>query len=149
MHLPPGNGQRLIEVPFTKAAQPFFASMYNRTSSSSTIQRQSEQKREREEKCCAQVVHACQGKPRQLQVLQKLAEGLHPNQAAKVLGIKPSTMSTHTNAIYGECRIAWEVPDKEQVNYRFIQAKFANYFPDSASISSVVKNAIQNNSEED
>jgi CRISPR-associated protein Csx14 len=146
MHLPPNTGQRLIEVPFTRAAQPFFAFMHNRASSS-TIQTQSEQKRERDNKNCTQVVQAFQRKPRQLQVLQALAEGLHPTQAAIKLGIKPSTINTHTGAIYDECRIAWEIPDKEQVNYRFVQAKFAHYFSNAASIASAEEKAIQHNSE--
>lgn len=125
MHVPPGNGQCLIEVPFARAVQPLLSSVLQR-SPSTTIQTQREQRRQEEEQRCQQVVGVLTEKPRQ--VLRLLAQGLHPSKAAEVLGIKPSTMSTHTSTIYSECRNAWEVPDHEQVNYRFVQAKFANYF---------------------
>lgn len=124
MHLPPDVGQRLIEVPFTCAAQPFLSLMANR-SPSAIIQTQREELQAEEQKCCQDVIDALTDKP--LQVLRLIAQGMHPSKAAAVLKIKQSTISTHTNAIYQECRNAWNVPEKEQVNYRYVQMKFARY----------------------
>ena len=131
MHLPLGNGQRLIEVPFARAAQPFFARSLHYTPST-TIQTQQEQRQAENKKHCDQVVTALTDKP--YQVLRAIAQGLHPNDVAKKLGIKPSTIQTHINVIYRECRNAWDLPETVQVNYLFIQARFAGYFPDEGSI---------------
>jgi CRISPR-associated protein Csx14 len=131
MHLPPGNGQRLIEVPFARAAQPVLALMLNQTPSA-TIQVQHEQQKAEERKRCKQVVDALTDKPRQ--VLRELARGVHPNDAAKILGIKSSTLSHHTNTIYQECRIAWNIPGNLRVDYHVVQARFAGYFSDEESI---------------
>ncbi|MBV9230777.1 MAG: histidine kinase [Chloroflexi bacterium] len=140
MHLPPQDGQRLIEVPFARAAQPLLASMLNRTPSA-TIQTHHEQRKAEEQKYCKQVVEALKDKPRQ--VLRALAQGMHPNQAAAALNIKPSTISTYTNVIYQTCRNVWGLPDNVQVNYLFVQARFADYFPDEESITDPRKKEIQ------
>lgn len=124
MHISPGDGRQLIEVPFARAAQPFLALMLNRTPSD-TIQTQHEQQQAENRKCCQQVVDALTGK--QYEVLQALAQGKRPEEVADVLGIKPSTISRHTNVIYQECRNAWGLSDKPTVNYLFVQARFANY----------------------
>jgi CRISPR-associated protein Csx14 len=144
MHLPPEIGQRLIEVPFTRAAQPFLALMLNR-SPSATIQAQRDEQRAEEQKRCQRVVDALTEKPRQ--VLQLIAQGMHPSEAAVALGIKSSTISTHASAIYQECRNVWNVPEKEQVNYRYVQMKFANYMPDADSVDDIQIKEIQTSSE--
>lgn len=124
MHVPPGE-QSLIEVPFARAVQPLLALMLNRTPSA-TIETQHEQQRVAEEQCCKQVMDALTDKPRQ--VLRALAQGFHPQEVATELSIKPSTLSSHTNTIYRECRNAWNVSDNIRVDYHFVQAKFAHYF---------------------
>jgi CRISPR-associated protein Csx14 len=144
MHVPPGEGQCLIEVPFTRAAQPFLARKFNLTPSD-TIQTQREQRKEEEKKCCEQVVNKLKDKP--YQVLYALAQGLHPNNAATALGIKPSTISTYTSVIYQECRNAWNVPGTERVDYLFVRWKFADYSFDEESISADRKKEIQTGSE--
>ncbi len=144
MHLPTGVGQRLIEVPFTRAAQPFFSLMVNR-SPSAMIQTQREEQRAADLHRCQQVIDALTDKPRQ--VLQLIARGMHPSEAAATLRIKPSTISSHTNAIYQECRNAWNVPEKEQVNYRYVQMKFANYTLDGDSVTDPHTKEIQTSSE--
>lgn len=124
MHVPAQYGQRLIKVPFASAAQPVLAWMLNH-SSSATIQRCDEQRKAEEQQRCRQVVGALKGKARQ--VLQTLARGMHPNEVAVALGIKPSTISSYTNTIYQLCRNAWNVPENVQVNYLFVQARFSDY----------------------
>ncbi len=140
MHASPQDGQRLIEVPFARAAQPVLASMLNRPPSA-TIQTYHEQRKAEEQKRCKQVVDTLKGKP--LQVLQALAQGMHPNEVATALNIKPSTISTYTNPIYQTCRNSWNLPDNVQVNYLFVQARFADYFPNDKSITYSRKKDIQ------
>jgi len=82
MHLSPGVGQRLIEVPFPRAAQPVLALMLNR-SPSATIQTQREEQKVEEQQRCQQVVDALKNKPRQ--VLRLLAQGMHPTEVAEAL----------------------------------------------------------------
>jgi len=144
MHFPSGVEQRLIEVPFTRAAQPFFSLMLNR-SPSAIIQTQREAQKAEELKHCQQVINTLTDKPRR--VLHLIAQGMHPSEAATALGIKPSTISSHTSAIYQECRNTWNVPEKEQVNYRYVQMKFANYILDGESVTDVQAKEIQASSE--
>ncbi|MBA2680967.1 MAG: hypothetical protein H0U76_21545, partial [Ktedonobacteraceae bacterium] len=134
MHIAPGDGRRLIAVPFARAAQPFLASMVNRTPSA-TIQTQREQQQREEHQRCQQVIDALKDGPRR--ALQALAQGLHPDDVAKMLDLKPSTISFYTTEIYQLCRNAWDIPpgQRQRIDYRFIQIKFADYFHDAYNIS--------------
>jgi CRISPR-associated protein Csx14 len=127
MHLPPECGQSLIDVPFERAVQPLLSSLLN-GSPSATIQERGEQKRSADEQRCTQVYQALS--PKQRQMLRELARGRHPSQAADLLEITPATLSSHTKSIYHECRIAWEIPDEQQVNYQTVQLLFNGFrFP--------------------
>ena len=127
MHIAPEDERRLIEVPFARAAQPFLALMLNR-SPSDTILTQREQQKAEEQEHCKAVVDALADKP--LQVLRVMAQGLHPHEVADTLHIKASTVSHYATEIYQECRNAWNVPENIRVDYRFVHAKFADYFYD-------------------
>ncbi|MBV9690938.1 MAG: hypothetical protein JO202_14665 [Ktedonobacteraceae bacterium] len=124
MHVAPEDGRRLIEVPFARAAQPFLALMLNR-SPADTIQTQREQQKAEEQRRCQQVVDEL--KDRDQEILQAIAQGLHPQAVADALHLDRSTVSYYTNRIYRECRNVWNVPEGIRMDYRFIQAKFANY----------------------
>ena len=80
MHLPSGNGQCLIEVPFARAAHPFLARQLNGTPAE-TIHKQREQGKAAEHDRCEQVVNAL--KDKHYQVLRALAQGLHPHEIAE------------------------------------------------------------------
>jgi len=125
MHVTSEDGRRLIEVPFARAAQPFLAMMLNRTPSD-TIQTQREQQKAEEQKRCQQVMDAL--KDRSQEILRAIAQGLHPHEVADTLHLDPSTISYYTNKIYRECRNVWDVSETVRVDYRFVQAKFADYF---------------------
>jgi len=132
MHVPPGIGQRLIDVPFARAVQPMLSSLLSR-STTAAIQNQREQIQQEELQRCEQVVRALTGK--QVLVLRALAAGLHPNEAAEQLDIRPSTCSKHASHIYRECRNIWNVPDEVRVEYQFLQTKFRFYpFPVEESV---------------
>ncbi len=128
MHGSPEDGRRLIEVPFARAAQPFLALMLNR-SPSDTIQTQREQRRAEEQKRCQQVADALNARSRE--VLQAIAQGLHPREVADALHLDSSTISYYTGKIYRECRNVWDVPQNLRLDYHFVQAKFAHYFYDT------------------
>lgn len=125
MHFAAVEGRRLIEVPFARAAQPFFALMLN-CSTSDTIQTQREQHAAEEQKRCQQVVTALSDRSRE--ILQALAQGLHPRQVAEKMCLDASTISYYTGKIYRECRNVWNVPENFRLDYHFVQAKFAQYY---------------------
>jgi CRISPR-associated protein Csx14 len=127
MHIEPGDGRRLIQVPFARAAQPFFAMMLNHTPSN-TIQTQREQQQAEDQKRCEQVYAVLNARTRE--VLDTIAQGCHPREVAEALHLDASTISYYTSKIYRECRNAWEVPEDMRLDYRFVQAKFAGYCPD-------------------
>jgi CRISPR-associated protein Csx14 len=127
MHITAGDGRKLIEVPFARAAQPLLAMMLNH-SPSATIQTQREQQKAEELKRCQQVMNALKDRPQE--ILRAIAQGLHPDEVADTLGIKASTVNFHTSKIYQECRNIWDVPENIRLDYRFVQAKFADYFND-------------------
>ncbi len=127
MHIGEEEGRRLIEVPFARAAQPFFAMMLNR-SPSDTIQTQRAQQRAEERRRCQQVVNVL--KDREREILQALAQGLHPHDVAGRLHLDASTISYYTHKIYRECRNTWDVPENIRLDYRFLQEKFADYYYD-------------------
>ena len=76
--------------------------------------------------CCQEVIDDLKEGPRK--VLQALAQGLHPNEVARMLGLKPSTISFYTTEIYQLCRNVWNIPPSQRIDYRFVQMKFADYF---------------------
>jgi CRISPR-associated protein Csx14 len=124
MHITPGDGRRLIEVPFARAAQPFFALMLNRTLSA-TIQTQQEQQKAEEHSRCRQVLNALN--KRSCDILFELARGLHPHEVATMLDLDQSTISYYSSKIYRECRNVWDVPEEMRLDYHFVQAKFSDY----------------------
>ncbi len=65
--------------------------------------------------------------PRQRDVLRAFAEGRRPDQVADYLTISLSTVNSHKTAILAECRNAWNLPDDEPLDYRFIRERFAGF----------------------
>lgn len=127
MHVGSEDGRRLIEVPFARAAQPFLALMLNR-SPSNIIQTQREQQKAEEQKRCQQVLDTLNARSRE--VLQAIAQGLHPHEVADALHLDSSTISYYAGKIYRACRNVWDVPENIRLDYHFVQAKFADYFYD-------------------
>ena len=128
LHLPADCGQRLIKVPFASAVLPVLASWLNHQPSVAIQEQQKQVKREEEQRC-AQVYHALS--PKRRQVLCALALAGHPSEAADLLGIQVKTLNWYATVIYRECRNAWEIPEKQEVNYQTVRRLFAGYrFPD-------------------
>jgi CRISPR-associated protein Csx14 len=116
LHAPPEVGIRLVPVPLAPwgayfpalraLAQPAPASPLDPTDSAR----------------CATVWKALT--PRQQEVVEALAQGWLPQEAADALSISLKTLDTHKTQILTECRIAWHLPEDEHLTYHFLQEKF-------------------------
>jgi CRISPR-associated protein Csx14 len=69
---------------------------------------------------------------RQRDVLQVLADGLHPQEAAEQLCITLKTLDSHKTEILAECRVAWALPEDERLTYHFLREKFGSWVAFSA-----------------
>lgn len=61
---------------------------------------------------------------RQTDVLFAFADGLNPQQVAERLFISIKTVDSHKTVILAECRNAWDLPEAEWLDYRFLADKF-------------------------
>jgi len=129
MHISPVESVSLIEIPFVPW-RTYFATLPEQedTSARAILRSQVAQIDAQEKKRCKQVEQALTKAP--LKVLRAFAKGMNPQQVADALYISPSTVSTHTSKIFQECRIAWEMPENQPLNYYFLREKFDNYFDD-------------------
>ena len=127
MHVQPEDGVQLIEVPFARLAQPILSHLLSsgHPGARTVIQSQNEQWEAEERAKCKQVVD--KASPSQRRVLRAYAQGLHPQKVAIQLCISPSTVSSHNNVLLRSCRNVWDIPEKERLDYRFLQTKFAHY----------------------
>lgn len=122
MHAPNAD-IKLIEGPFVALG----AYIYSPARSFHVVQEEQREKMEALERFrCAQIVE--QTTPAQLKILRTLAEGSNPRQVAERLQLTPATVSSHCTFLYSYCRGVWGIPPDERVDYRFLQAKFAEYF---------------------
>jgi CRISPR-associated protein Csx14 len=113
---------KLIEVPFVA-----LGAYISPTLSFHRVQEEQREKMETLERSrCIQVVK--QAKPSQLKILRAIAKGSHPSQVAKELELTVATVSSHCTTLYVYCREAWDIPRNEQIDYHFLQLKFAEYF---------------------
>jgi CRISPR-associated protein Csx14 len=61
---------------------------------------------------------------RQRDVVEALAAGRLPQEAADELAITLKTLDTHKTQILAECRVAWALPDDAYLTYHFLREKF-------------------------
>ena len=150
MHVRPEDGVQLIEVPLARMAQPLLPialdALHRRETESQSEQRatekpdkpdneqygvqrinaENEQVENEQRARCEQV---CQkASTARLKVLQALAKGMNPDQAAIHLNISVTTVRSHMNVLYGLIRNAWELPEKYPMNFRDLRILFGDYF---------------------
>jgi CRISPR-associated protein Csx14 len=124
MHAPPNAGIKLIQGQFIALG----AYIYNASQSFRTTQEEQQGQMDAQERvCCASVVR--DATPAQLKVLRAFARGLRPQQVATELCIAPVTVNTHKTALLTLCHNAWNIPFNERLDYHFLHARFAGYFP--------------------
>lgn len=129
MHTTPVESVSLIEIPFVPW-RTYFATLPEQddTSAEAILRSQVAQLDAQHKRRCKQVEQALT--KAQFKVLRTFAKGMNPQQVAQKLSISPSTVSTHTSKIFQECRIAWEMPESQPLNYYFLREKFERYFVD-------------------
>ena len=124
MHLPANTGFQLIKVPMLPWGRyfPFLRELAQPAAAGDVLARQRGVLDSAERKKCQAVIDLLTR--RQLDVLRQLAKGLHPDAVAEALGVKRKTVDTHKTVIFDHCRNVWGLPDKPQLDYRFIEEKF-------------------------
>ena len=141
MHVRLEDDVQLIEVPLARMAQPFLPialdalhtqpqpkerEQGNEPRGVQRIQVENEQiENERYARCervCREASSA------QLKVLQALAKGMTPDQAAIHLNISVTTVRSHMHVVYDLIRNAWGLARKYPLNYRDMQIRFGDYF---------------------
>jgi CRISPR-associated protein Csx14 len=126
LHVAPEEGVHLIEVPLTRLSEDVRAKLSSDASAREIIRAQEELVEAEERARCELIVS--QLTRRRLEVLMAFAEGLHPAEVAERLSISMPTVSTHTTVLLSLCRDAWPTRERERLDYRFLQLKFARYF---------------------
>lgn len=116
MHARPEDGVRLLQVPFV----PFGA-----IGGPIAAARPTPGPGETEWPHC-QTVWA-KLSPRQREVLRLLAAGRTPQQVADRLSISIKTFNSHNSKILAECRSAWELPETQRLDYRFLRIEFGPF----------------------
>lgn len=130
MHLPPRTGFNLIQVPMMPWGSYFpalrqLARPLPEDTDVLAGPRHLLDAAERE-RCTAVLRRLTE---RQRDVLFAFAEGLHPQQVAAKLVITLKTVDSHKTVILAECRNAWNLPEAEWLDYRFVADKFENLAP--------------------
>jgi CRISPR-associated protein Csx14 len=127
MHALPGDGIRLIEVPFARLSQSLLPRLIDtRTYVREPSNAQKALPKSGEYERCKQVEQNLTR--RASDVLQSFAQGRSPQEVAEQLSITPNTVSTYTTKILDECRTAWSMPDDQPLRHYFLREKFKKYF---------------------
>jgi CRISPR-associated protein Csx14 len=118
LHAPPEAGVCLVPVPLVPwgAYFPTLRMLSQPVGSSTSPPAPSDAA------CCAAVWE--QLTDRQKEVVQVLADGLSPQEAAERLCITLKTLDTHKTEIFAECRNAWGLPEGAWLTYHFLREKF-------------------------
>lgn len=125
MHVPPGSGVELIEVPF----MPVNAYFGNIGQVATTAQAVEDYVDAQEHERCQRVIQHFTNK-RPYDVLRAFAQGMHPQEVADSLSISLSTVNTHLTKIFDECRAAWGLSLDAHMDYHFLREHFREYFPE-------------------
>lgn len=126
MHAQPGDGVRLIQVPFVPWGTYFPALRALMHSPAEVIAVQTAQLEATEYARCRSVF--AQLTERQREVLRLLAMGYTPQEVAERLHITMATVNTHKTVILDQCRIAWNLPENTYLSYHFVHDHFARFF---------------------
>ncbi len=130
MHLDDHPDIHLIRLPTLTLGQYLVLSPHQvRTADALTTQ--SRQRLDsREHARCRQVWNKLNNRPRA--VLRLIAQGYNPTDTADQLTIAASTVSTHLNGIYAECRNAWDLAPETRIDYHWLREHFAEFLAEEA-----------------
>jgi CRISPR-associated protein Csx14 len=124
MHLPPESGMTLIPVPMAPWGAYFPALRAMAQAPQEAVATQMSRLRGDDERRCRQVIERITR--RQHQTLAAFACGLRPQEVAAKLQVTLSTVNAHKSAILAECRIAWEIPEGQRLDFHFLAQHFAH-----------------------
>lgn len=128
MHLPPGSGFNLIQVPMMPWGS-YFPVLRQLTrplpADEDVLARPRHLLDAAERERCTAVLQRLT--ERQKEVLFAFADGLGPQQVADKLFITLKTVDSHKTVILAECRNAWNLTDETWLDYRFISDKFEGF----------------------
>jgi CRISPR-associated protein Csx14 len=122
MHAQPADGVRLIQAPVVPWGAYFPAVRELASTSRDVIAAHTAQLDRVEAEHCRAVY--AELTDRQREALQRLAEGLSPQEAAEAMNITLATLNSHKRVILSQCRIVWGLPEAQHVTYYFIREKF-------------------------
>jgi len=125
LHDERGDRVQMIEVPLV----PWGAYLPQFRAASSPVEMMTAQTNwlsQTERQRCQAVWRELTG--RQKDVLRAFAQGLTPQEAAERLVISVKTVDSHKTKILAECKLVWELPDGERLDYRFLQERFVAFF---------------------
>lgn len=131
MHAAPADGVRLIQAPLAPLGAYFPPIRALAAAPAATILAKQTQWLDEAARSRGRAVMA-QLTGRQLDVLRAFAGGGNPQEVAEELHITLATVNTHKTAILAECRVAWDLPTDEWLDYHFLRDKFAPLFAPSA-----------------
>lgn len=126
LHVAADSGVALIPVPMAPWGAYFPALRAMAQPPQEAVASQMHQLRADDRERCRQV-YACLT-PRQQQTLQAFAGGRRPQEVAADLKVTLSTVNAHKSAILAECRIAWDIPDAQRLDFHFLVQHFATFF---------------------
>jgi CRISPR-associated protein Csx14 len=125
LHLPGGEGMRLVRVPVPGLGQ-YLAWPRPRSVGDDPIPAASAQAFDTTEHArCRQVVEKLT--PRQRDVLRELAAGLTPQEVAEQLSVTLGAVHYHKTHIFQECQVAWGLTDS-RLDYHWLRDRFASFF---------------------
>jgi CRISPR-associated protein Csx14 len=124
MHPPADSGFRLIRVPMMPWGSyfPALRQLARPLAEQDVLAAPRRLLDEVERERCTAVLHHLTD--RQREVLFAFAEGMNPQRVAEKLVITLKTVDSHKTVILAECRNAWNLPEAEWLDYRFIADKF-------------------------
>ena len=123
LHAPPDAGIKLLSVPIAMLGSYFPAiRALMSTEPEMVLAHQTKWLDTDERGRCMKVWRELSS--RQKDVLRAFAQGLGRNEVASQLFISVKTVDSHKSRILDECRVAWELPDQERIDYHFIHHKF-------------------------
>ncbi len=127
MHLPPTPDVKLLRIhaPVWGRYVPPVPLLVE-TSTATILEQQRETLDVGERARCQQVWDNLT--PRRREVLKAFAANNTPQEVADMLHIELGTVNDHKTAILHECRIAWDHPPDERLDYHWLREHFALFF---------------------
>ncbi len=126
MHVPANAGVNLIEVPFFPLGD-YFSALSQPHSSAQTTEYSGKAQMDAQQRAqCDSFVQ--KARPRQLDVLRGIANGLTIQEIADQLCLSIKTVYNHKDALIDLCAEVWDPSENGPFDQRFLYKHFSRYF---------------------